>query len=122
MSDSSVKALFDPTPGNWNPGYPFFALYPQGQVMDLIVWLVIGGLVGWFASLVLRANADRKIVLNVVGGIAGSLVAGWLIAPKAGVTTINDDGILNPQGLTVSLVGALVLLVAVNLPQRRRGG
>ena len=84
--------------------------------MGLIVTLIIGGVIGWLASLVMRTDAQQGILLNIVVGIVGAVLAGWLISPLVGVGTIN-------QGITigtflVSLVGAIVLLAIVNLVRR----
>jgi uncharacterized membrane protein YeaQ/YmgE (transglycosylase-associated protein family) len=84
--------------------------------MGIIIWLLVGGVVGWLASLVMRTDAQQGILLNIVVGIVGAVLAGWLISPLVGVGTIN-------QGITigtflVSLVGAIVLLAIVNLVRR----
>ena len=84
--------------------------------MGIIIWLLVGGVVGWLASLVMRTDAQQGILLNIVVGIVGAVLAGWLISPRVGVGTIN-------QGITigtflVSLVGAIVLLAIVNLVRR----
>jgi len=48
--------------------------------MNIIIWLVVGGILGWLASLVMRTDGQQGIFLNVVVGIVGALVAGFLIA------------------------------------------
>jgi len=85
--------------------------------MNIIVWLVIGGLIGWVASMLMRTNAQQGIVLNVVVGIVGALLGGWLLSPIVGVSTINQDNFSAP-GLLVSLLGAVILLAIVNLVRR----
>lgn len=79
--------------------------------MSLLIWLVVGGVVGWLASLVMRTDAQQGIVLNVVVGIVGAFIASWLFG-----------GSIN-QAITVttfvaSLVGAIILLAIVNLLRR----
>lgn len=86
--------------------------------MNLIVWLVVGGIVGWLASIVMKRDAQQGIILNVIVGIVGALLAGWLISPLVGVGTINDG--LSIGSFLVSLVGAIVLLAIVNLFTRGR--
>ena len=49
--------------------------------MNLILWLVIGGILGWIASLVMHTNAQQGLILNIVVGIVGALLAGVLLAP-----------------------------------------
>jgi uncharacterized membrane protein YeaQ/YmgE (transglycosylase-associated protein family) len=85
--------------------------------MNLIVWLVIGGVVGWLASLVMRTDAQQGILLNIVVGIVGALIAGWFISPLVGAGTINA-GNFSLAGLLVSLVGSILLLALVNLVRR----
>jgi len=85
--------------------------------MNLIVWLVVGGLVGWIASLIMRTDAQQGILLNVIVGIVGALLGGWFISPLVGVPTINQ-GVFSAGALLVSLVGAIILLAIVNLVRR----
>jgi len=84
--------------------------------MNLLIWLIVGGVVGWLASLVMRTDAQQGIVLNVVVGIVGAFLAGWLVSPLVGVGTINQG--LSVGSLLVSLVGAVILLAIVNLFRR----
>ena len=81
--------------------------------MNLIVWLVIGGIVGWLASIIMKRDAQQGIILNVVVGIIGALLAGYIISPLVGVGTINSG--LSVGSFLVSLLGAVVLLAIVNL-------
>ena len=85
--------------------------------MNLIIWLVIGGVVGWLASLIMRTDAQQGIVLNVVVGVVGAFLAGWFISPLIGVGTINQNN-FSIASLLVSLLGAVILLAIVNLFRR----
>jgi uncharacterized membrane protein YeaQ/YmgE (transglycosylase-associated protein family) len=85
--------------------------------MNLIIWLVVGGVLGWLASLVMRTDAQQGIFLNIVVGIVGALLAGFVIAPLFGTGTINSSD-FSLSGLLVSFVGAIVLLAIVNLFRR----
>ena len=85
--------------------------------MNIIVWLVVGGIIGWLASLVMRTDAQQGMLLNVVVGIVGALIGGWLISPLVGVGTINQNALSIPA-MAVSLVGAIILLAVVNLIRR----
>ena len=87
--------------------------------MNFIIWLVIGGIIGWLASMVMRTDAQQGVILNVVVGIVGALLGGWLISPLVGVPTINQDAFSLPAML-VSLIGAIILLGIVNLFSRGR--
>lgn len=86
--------------------------------MNFIIWLVIGGLIGWVASMIMKTDAQQGVLLNVVVGIVGALLGGWLISPLVGVPTINQ-GAFSLPALLVSLVGAVILLAIVNLVRRR---
>jgi len=83
--------------------------------MNLIIWLVVGGVIGWLASIVMKTNAQQGMVLNVVVGIIGAVLGGWLM----GRGTINNADLSLPS-LLVSFVGAVVLLAIVNLIRRGR--
>ena len=85
--------------------------------MNIIIWLVVGGILGWLASLVMKTDGQQGIFLNVVVGIVGALIAGFLIAPLFGTGTINSND-FSISGLIVSFVGAVVLLAIVNLFRR----
>ncbi|MDP9139550.1 MAG: GlsB/YeaQ/YmgE family stress response membrane protein [Pseudomonadota bacterium] len=85
--------------------------------MNFIIWLVVGGLIGWLASIVMKTNDQQGMLLNVVVGIVGAVLAGWIISPLVGVGTINQDNFSLPA-LFVSFVGATILLAVVNLVRR----
>jgi uncharacterized membrane protein YeaQ/YmgE (transglycosylase-associated protein family) len=78
---------------------------------------VIGGVIGWIASLIMRTDGQQGILLNIVVGIVGSLLGGWFISPLVGSATINQ-GDFSIAGLGVSLIGAVLLLAAVSLFRR----
>ena len=84
--------------------------------MNILIWLIMGGIIGWLASVIMRTQ--EGILLNIVVGIVGALIGGWLISPMVGAATINQ-GDLSLAGLGVSLLGAIILLAIVNLA---RGG
>ena len=85
--------------------------------MNIIVWFLVGGLIGWLASVIMRTDAQQGVVLNVVVGIVGAALAGWLLSPILGVSTINQSN-FSLGGLLVSLGGAVILLAIVNLIRR----
>jgi uncharacterized membrane protein YeaQ/YmgE (transglycosylase-associated protein family) len=88
-------------------------------VINFIVWLILGGVIGWLASLVMRTDAQQGIFLNIVVGIVGAIIGGLLISPLLGAATINQND-FSIAGLVVSFIGALVLLAIVNLIRRGR--
>ena len=85
--------------------------------MNIIIWLVVGGLIGWLASMLMKTNDSQGLVLNIVVGIIGAAVAGWFTSPLVGVATINQDNFSLPA-LFVSFIGAVILLGIVNLVRR----
>ncbi|HZW11995.1 MAG: hypothetical protein V7642_981 [Burkholderiales bacterium] len=85
--------------------------------MNFIIWIVVGGILGWLASLVMRTDAQQGLLLNIVVGIIGALLGGWLLAPLFGTGTINQND-FSISSLLVSFLGAVVLLAIVNLLRR----
>ncbi|MFS0737689.1 GlsB/YeaQ/YmgE family stress response membrane protein [Sphingomonas sp. 1P06PA] len=83
--------------------------------MNLIIWLVIGGILGWLASIVMRTDAQQGIFLNIIVGIVGAFLAGLVISGGS----INNAGI-TPTSLIASFIGAVVLLAIVNMFRRGR--
>ncbi|WP_343521550.1 GlsB/YeaQ/YmgE family stress response membrane protein [Sphingomonas sp.] len=82
------------------------------DLVGIIVWLVIGGVVGWLASLVMRTDAQQGILLNIVVGIVGAFIGGLIFSGGS----INQG--LSVYSFVVSLLGAIVLLAIVNLVRR----
>lgn len=85
--------------------------------MNLIILLIVGGIIGWVASLIMRTDGQQGIILNVVVGIVGALIAGFVVTPMIGGESIMD-GNINIQSILISLVGAIILLAIVNLVRR----
>ncbi|MES2259855.1 MAG: GlsB/YeaQ/YmgE family stress response membrane protein [Pseudomonadota bacterium] len=90
--------------------------------MSFVIWIVIGGIIGWLASMVMKTDAQQGILLNMVVGIVGALLGGWLLPPLFGsgnIGTINSDD-FSALSLLVSFLGAIILLGIVNLLFRGR--
>ena len=85
--------------------------------MNFLIWIVVGGVLGWLASMVMKTDAQQGILLNIVVGIVGALLGGWLLAPLFGTGTINQND-FSIGSLLVSFLGAVVLLAVVNLLRR----
>jgi uncharacterized membrane protein YeaQ/YmgE (transglycosylase-associated protein family) len=85
--------------------------------MTLILVLVVGGIIGWLASIVMRTDASQGILLNIVVGIVGALIAGVLITPLIGGAPITS-GSFDVMSLIASFLGAVVLLAIINLFRR----
>lgn len=87
--------------------------------MNFIIWIIVGGILGWLASMVMRTNGQQGLILNILVGIVGAFVAGLVLTPLLGIATINQSNFSLP-GLIVSFMGALILLAVVNLFSRRQ--
>lgn len=88
-------------------------------MINFVIWLIVGGFVGWLASLVMRTDAQQGTLLNIVVGIVGAFIAGLVLTPLFGISTINESNFSLPAML-VSLLGAIILLAVVGV--FRRGG
>ncbi len=86
--------------------------------MNFIVWIIVGGILGWIASMIMRTDAQQGIFLNIVVGVVGAFLGGLLLSPLFGTGTINDSN-FSVGSLLVSLLGAVILLAIVNLIRRR---
>jgi uncharacterized membrane protein YeaQ/YmgE (transglycosylase-associated protein family) len=81
--------------------------------MGLILWLIVGGVIGWLASIIMRTDAQQGILLNIVVGIVGAFIGGLIFSGGS----INNNS-LNLTSFLVSLLGAVILLAIVNLFRR----
>lgn len=81
-------------------------------MISFIIWIIVGGVIGWLASIVMKTDAQQGIFLNVIVGIVGAFLAGLIV----GGGTINDD--INIMSILWSFLGAVVLLAIVNLFRR----
>jgi len=82
--------------------------------MTLIFILIVGGVIGWLASIVMRTDGQQGIFLNVVVGVVGALIAGVLVTPLIGGAPITS-GSFDIMSLLTSFLGAVILLAIVNL-------
>ena len=83
-------------------------------MLTIIVWLVVSGLIGWLASVVMHTDKDQEIQLDLVVGVGGALLAGFINSGWSINRTITLESAL------WSLVGAIVLLAFVNLVRKGR--
>jgi uncharacterized membrane protein YeaQ/YmgE (transglycosylase-associated protein family) len=77
--------------------------------MSLIVTLIIGGVIGWLASLLMKTSAQMGIIANIVVGIIGAALGHWL-AGALGIVAVGSVG-----AWIVSIVGAVVLLAILKV-------
>ncbi|MEO8467003.1 MAG: GlsB/YeaQ/YmgE family stress response membrane protein [Gammaproteobacteria bacterium] len=86
--------------------------------MNIIVWLVVGGLIGWVASVLMGTDGGQGIILNVIVGIVGAMLGGWFFSGVFGGGSTINQGDFSLYGLVVSLIGASVLLAVVKFARR----
>ena len=84
-------------------------------MINFIIWLIVGGVIGWLASIIMRTDAQQGIFLNIDVGIVGAFLGGLIINGGS----INNAG-LDIKSFLVSLLGAVILLAIVNLVRRGR--
>jgi uncharacterized membrane protein YeaQ/YmgE (transglycosylase-associated protein family) len=84
--------------------------------MNLIIILIVGGLIGWVASMLVGGGGG--ILMNIVVGIVGALIAGFLLNPYIGGGNIMS-GDLSLSSIAVSLLGSVILLLILNMFRRR---
>lgn len=87
--------------------------------MTWILIIIIGGILGWLASMVMGTNAQQGLLLNIVVGVIGAILGGLLLGPLIGGGSITS-GNFDVMSLLVSFLGAVILLAIVNLVTRRR--
>ena len=86
-------------------------------MINFIIWIVIGGILGWIASMIMHTDGQQGTFLNIIVGIVGAFLAGYILSPLLGVSTINQNN-FSLAGLAISLLGAVILLGIVNLFRR----
>ena len=79
--------------------------------MGIISWIVLGGIAGWLASIITKRNDQMGCITNIVAGIIGAAVGGWVFSLFGGQAVTG----LNLPSLLVAFVGAVIVLAVVNL-------
>jgi uncharacterized membrane protein YeaQ/YmgE (transglycosylase-associated protein family) len=85
--------------------------------MNFVIWLIAGAVVGWVASRIMKTSGRQGLIIDIVVGIVGALLAGYFLSPLLGVSTINQGNFSIPA-LLMSLAGAVILLFLVRLVRR----
>jgi uncharacterized membrane protein YeaQ/YmgE (transglycosylase-associated protein family) len=85
------------------------------MIMGILSWIVLGGIAGWLASIITKRNDQMGCITNIIAGIVGAAVGGWVFGlfGGQGVTGFNLPSLL------VAFVGAVIVLAVVNLIFRR---
>ena len=82
--------------------------------MGITLWIIFGALVGWVASLIMNTDAEQGAFLNIIVGIVGAVIGGWLM----NVVGENGTGGFNLYSFFVALLGACVLIAIVKALRR----
>lgn len=74
--------------------------------MNIIIWIIFGGIVGWVASLIMKTNAQQGALLNIIVGVVGAVIGGWLMS------VIGQSGVggFNLYSFLVALLGSVALI------------
>ena len=89
-------------------------------MINFIIWIIAGAVVGWAASLIMRTNSRQGLIADIFVGILGAFLGGYILSPMFHVSTINEGNFSIPA-LLVSLGGAIILL-AISKLFRNIGG
>jgi uncharacterized membrane protein YeaQ/YmgE (transglycosylase-associated protein family) len=83
--------------------------------MNIILWIIFGALAGWIASMIMGANARMGALANIVVGIVGAIIGGFLMTNVFGAQGVTG---FNLTSLLVAIGGAVILLFLVGLVRR----
>jgi uncharacterized membrane protein YeaQ/YmgE (transglycosylase-associated protein family) len=83
-------------------------------MINILIWIIVGALIGWVASLIMRTNSRQGLIADIIVGIVGAFVGGYFLSPLFNVSTINEGNFSLPA-LLVSLGGAIILLAITKL-------
>jgi uncharacterized membrane protein YeaQ/YmgE (transglycosylase-associated protein family) len=89
-------------------------------MIDFIIWIIVGGALGWLASVIMKTNSRQGMIADIIVGIVGAFVGGYFLSPLFNISTINEGNFSIPA-LLVSLGGAVILL-AISKLFRNVGG
>jgi len=85
--------------------------------MSIIIWLIVGALAGWIASMIMKTDAQMGAIANIVVGIIGAFLGGWVVG-LFGVEVA--DGALNIPSILTAILGAVILLAIVKAVTGRK--
>ncbi|MDZ3832737.1 MAG: GlsB/YeaQ/YmgE family stress response membrane protein [Sphingopyxis sp.] len=89
-------------------------------MIDFIMALIVGGVIGWLASIVMRTDAQQGIFLNIIVGCVGSILGRFLLGRWMGGGKLSGGDYFDPMTLLTAFLGAVILLAIVNLVRRGR--
>lgn len=81
-------------------------------MIDILIWIVVGALAGWIASMIMKTDAQMGALSNIIVGIIGAFIGGWVIG-LFGMTT--PDGQFNIASILTAILGAVILIGIVKM-------
>ncbi len=84
------------------------------KFMDILIWVIFGGIAGWIASMLAGTDAQQGILLNIIVGIIGAVIGGWLMTVLGGVPVTG----FNLYSMVVAIIGAVVFLAILKMIRR----
>ena len=90
------------------------------MIVTIIAWIVLGAIAGWIAGLLVRGDEGLGVIGHIVLGIIGALVGGF-VANALGFGSGREGGdVVNLQSIIVAIIGAVLVVLVVNLFRSRR--
>jgi uncharacterized membrane protein YeaQ/YmgE (transglycosylase-associated protein family) len=86
-------------------------------MINFLIWIIVGGIIGWVASMIMSTDGRQSTIIDIVVGCVGAFVAGLVLTPFFGISTINENNFSLPA-LLVSLLGAIILLAVIKFFRR----
>jgi len=84
-------------------------------MLNLIIWLVVGGLAGWVASKIMKTDEQMGVLVNIAVGVVGALLGGWVVGLFGYAVT---DGAFNLRSILTAILGAVILLAILKAVRR----
>ena len=83
-------------------------------MINFIIWIIVGGIIGWLASIIMKTDSRQGLIADIIVGIVGAFIGGFFLSPLFNISTINESNYSLPA-LLVSLGGAIILLAISKL-------
>lgn len=83
--------------------------------MGILTWIIVGGLAGWVASMIMKTDAEQGALANIVVGIIGALIGGWVMSMMGGNPDVMSFSV---ESFLVALLGAVILLAILKAIRR----
>jgi len=116
LEESEKIAVINISSSQWHCYPNDLSISTKYKYMGIILWIIFGALVGWVASLIMKTDSEQGTLLNIVVGVVGAVIGGWLM----GVIGGRGVGGFNFYSFLVALLGACVLIAIVKALRRVR--